>query len=308
MNRNRVINILFWLFVFFLFYVKIAFLPSPRQRTPRSPHCGDIAYVDHMDIVDDGIFHYNPKTWINCQQVYSQYGQDTFLIELFREFEPGVYVDLSAAWPFKRSNTVRLEKCLGWRGVCIDADVFKIKQLCAARSCQVINRCVTAGKKMMYFHSDATTGMNTFTTRDHKHRSGIITEMQCNTLDNILFDDASTRLPTRIDFLSLDVEGNEPGVMLGIQKYQFDVLLMEVNKFQNQENDRIVREFLKSNGYIPMATFPKRHSIIASMSIDDVFDTQQMKETRLSHVADVLFVRRDSRYRVKLAEMVTERV
>ncbi|KAK3281797.1 hypothetical protein CYMTET_10426 [Cymbomonas tetramitiformis] len=120
-----------------------------------------------------------------------------------------VYVDLAAAWPTKISNTFVFDACLGWSGICIEADPAKVPDLVRERGCQLIDTCI---------HSEDGFPVDFASSRD-SGRNGIVSgpsahsvQLNCTTLAKV-FHRASV---TQVEFLSLDVEGSEAVVLQGI--------------------------------------------------------------------------------------------
>jgi hypothetical protein len=72
----------------------------------------------------------------------------------------GVYVDVAAAHPRALSNTFMLDKCYGWKGVCIEADPLRVKLLREQRSCDVIGTCVSEveGEEVDFYTVDKEDG------------------------------------------------------------------------------------------------------------------------------------------------------
>ena len=41
------------------------------------------------------------------------------------EVERGFYIDIGAFHPFKLSNTVFFDQCLGWEGICVEPNPYR---------------------------------------------------------------------------------------------------------------------------------------------------------------------------------------
>jgi hypothetical protein len=76
----------------------------------------------------------------------SQYNQDAWLFHNFFRCMPGpgTYADIGAGQhPRKLSNTWFLDRCLGWKGVCAEADHAAAEALRHNRSCTVVESAVS---------------------------------------------------------------------------------------------------------------------------------------------------------------------
>ena len=56
---------------------------------------------------------------------------------------PGVYVDLATNHPVVISNTFFLDRCLGWKGLCIEPNPVHHSRIRQARSCSLVDKVMT---------------------------------------------------------------------------------------------------------------------------------------------------------------------
>ena len=150
----------------------------------------------------------------------SQYGQDAYMYRnFFLGKTNGFYLDVGANAPKEISNTWFFDKCLGWRGLCVEASSSRASQLREQRSCKVIQTCVWDSNKILQMsNSDP----NSFT--DHLVAGGP-TSVQCRTIDDILAIEGVGH----IDFVSLDIESAEPQALRGmdVRRWAPDVFTVE---------------------------------------------------------------------------------
>eukprot|EP00928_Gymnodinium_smaydae_P037932 TRINITY_DN26272_c0_g1_i1.p1 TRINITY_DN26272_c0_g1~~TRINITY_DN26272_c0_g1_i1.p1 ORF type:complete len:571 (-),score=114.08 TRINITY_DN26272_c0_g1_i1:202-1878(-) len=172
--------------------------------------CDKLAETSRMDIA---------QGWTSPA---AEFSQDWFVLWNFLRGKngsfvgDGIYVDIGANFPFEYSNTVVLDRCLGWRGICVEANPGLRPWLDAYRSCQVITKCV----------ADSDAVERPFYGRD----GGFSFAVNCSTLAGIL-DGAGLR-GRRIDVLSIDVEHGELGVLQGINLSEWDIrtIIIEVGR------------------------------------------------------------------------------
>lgn len=143
----------------------------------------------------------------------SEFGQDWFALSNFLGLgSKGVYVDVGASLPFDYSNTVMLDRCLGWQGVCIEPNPHLSLLLEVYRSCQVYTNCI----------DEAGLQQRPFSDREGK----VEFYADCLPLNAILR--SAGLLKQRIDLMSIDVEHQEMAVLRGLNLDDFDVRVMVI--------------------------------------------------------------------------------
>ena len=158
----------------------------------------------------------------------------------------GFYVESGANAPRAGSNTWFFDRCLGWRGLCIEADVGYIAPLREARSCTVVNQCLSDKPGNLTYVRNGVGGH--IGTADDPASAKRIT-VQCNRLEAILDEYADSQRV--VDFWSLDVEGHERAVLgsADLKRLRVRALLVEDDKISHRELDRDVT----AAGYIKLA-------------------------------------------------------
>lgn len=175
----------------------------------------------------------------------SQFCQDRSLFE--EVFAPalgrrrGTYVDV-ASNHFKRiSNTYFLDRCLGWRGVCVEPNPIYHAGLRANRSCDLIPSCVsdsTAEVELVLPREEWLGGLGGVgggrlmdyvgsRKRAALRQSGVAASHRARC--KLLGEELVRRGLQRIDLLSLDVEGHEDHVLRGVdfKRIHIDHVLCE---------------------------------------------------------------------------------
>jgi hypothetical protein len=156
-----------------------------------------------------------------AEQTLAEFGQDWYLWWNFLKGardpgSPGVYVDVGASLPYDYSNTVMLDQCLGWHGICIEPNPYLVPFLHAYRGCQVLPYCVDA----------ETEHARSFVDRD----GSFAFAADCRPLGEML--EEAGLLHQTIDVLSIDVEHGELRVLQGLPLDRFDVRLVVVEVSQ----------------------------------------------------------------------------
>ena len=198
------------------------------------------------------------------REKYSQWGEDTFIKNFFKNKNKGFYVDIGCIHPIMYSNTCLLHNN-GWSGVNIDLnqtsiDLFKIARpndynICSAISNQV-EECdlyfdhnfspVNTLEKKFYESSDKKKAFKKLVKR----------RITTQTFDLIIKNISD--LP-KINFLNIDCEGYDFTALesFNIKKYMPDLVCMETHDAKGvavSEYEKILNLF-KINNYVLIERF-----------------------------------------------------
>lgn len=182
----------------------------------------------------------------------SQFFQDYYLYT--RHFSKlkrrGVYLDVAANDPIHLSNSFFMDTCLGWDGLCVEANPDYIHKLRAYRSCRILPTCVgdRHGQKVKFVLGGGSGGIQA--TNKHMEqwkkegREHPTIELECTTIARTL----ERMGVAKVDYLSLDVEGHEMQVLRGIDwdKVRINVMTIEVSP----KSVTVIEEFLSGKGYV----------------------------------------------------------
>lgn len=127
------------------------------------------------------------------------------------------------------SNTWMIEKCLGWRGLLIEASpksFMKLRQ--SGRTATKVHSavCEDTGSIVLNDRGTENSGdLKTITTTRRKTalRTNATVNVPCKPLSTIM---AQSGFP-KVDFFSLDVEGSELNVLRNVNASSFSVVLLE---------------------------------------------------------------------------------
>lgn len=231
--------------------------------------------------------------WKPRQRWYSQFGQDRWAAsdqclekklrdsiscttltkhEVFKT--GGYFVELGSHDGITNSNTKALEDRFSWNGVCIEPDPLNFRLLSYNRPhCTKRNVLVgsSTGSRVSFVSGGllsgifggmgGATGIHGVRTTGQPKRGTFLT-MTAVTLTDVL-DDVDA--PHFIDYLSLDVEGNEHAVLTGLDhsKYKFGRITVEHN-FQEGARKQ-VHQILSQHGYIRVETGSPQNCSISDM-------------------------------------------
>ncbi len=183
---------------------------------------------------------------------YSQFAEDVSIIRHFPKRYKGVFVDVGCFHPVKYNNTYRLYK-KGWRGVNIDIDEIKIAGFKIRRPKDVNIACAVSDRpgELNYWSN----GFYSLTiTLDEAFAAGkpgyIAKKVQADTLNNIL--GRTKYRDSRIDFLTIDVEGHDYQVLqsFDLEKYAPRLIAVETHQVTLEAvMQEAVYQYLTGAGY-----------------------------------------------------------
>lgn len=201
----------------------------------------------------------------------SQIGQDIWVHSVLGNKSNGYFIELGACDGLYYSNTLFFERNLNWNGICIEPNNNYMEELKKNRKCNISNDLVYSheGEKVNFALCEATSGIiddniGPFTKKD------TYVLKTTNTLENIL---SKYNAPKIIDYLSLDVEGQEYNILstFPFDKYKFRCITVEHNApHVGIKPQMLIREILEKNGY----TFVKGNDDVNNWAhgpIDDFY-------------------------------------
>ncbi len=203
--------------------------------------------------------YYRPKIFFP-KKSYSSYGEDKVIVEYFKNKKKGIYVDVGCYHPLVGSNTYLLYK-KNWKGVNIDVNQLSIDLFNRARKDdENINIAISNTKKSLkLFFRREINMLNTVNKKYaqmHFKKGFNEKEVKADTLDSIL---KRTRYKLKqIDFLNLDVEGNELNVLksLNFKKYNPKLICVEIHNYTSKSNNNLKNnltyKFLLKKKYKPI--------------------------------------------------------
>jgi FkbM family methyltransferase len=167
----------------------------------------------------------------------------------------GSFVELGALDGVTGSNTIIFERCLGWRGLLIEANPSNFNQLAVSkrRSVKLHSAvCNHSGTVLMTEQGgpisgqpDAIQNSSLAQLRTLKrYNMSRVVEVPCHPLPSLM---AKTNMTLPTTFLSLDVEGAEVQVLRTIDPLAFKVIMVEVDNLDAQQR-KLVHEMLLGGG------------------------------------------------------------
>jgi FkbM family methyltransferase len=195
-------------------------------------------------------------------QSFSGEGEDMILRKIFYKKQKGFYVDIGAYHPKKSSNTYYFYK-KGWSGINIDAMPGSMKIFNQLRPRDINIECpIGNDDELIRYYEFEDKALNGFESEKLKSKDQSkpqnlikkIHELRSKSLNSIL--NSNLKKDQHIDFMTVDVEGNEMSILEGFDfvKYAPAIILVEIWNYE-MSHDFInsVDSLLKNEGYFPMA-------------------------------------------------------
>jgi FkbM family methyltransferase len=161
---------------------------------------------------------------------------------------PPYFVEIGANDGIYLSNTYTLERNFGWRGLLSEASPTLIQQLRKNRNnCAIDERAVTRWSDLelpfMTTQNSEYSALKGSSVHREQFRNAVEVSVISVNLTDLLIEQ---KTPSVIDFLSIDTEGNEYEILLGLDfgKFTFNFISVESSKDSDQ-----ISQCLASNGY-----------------------------------------------------------
>ena len=202
--------------------------------------------------------YYRPKIFLP-KSSYSMFGEDVFIEKFFKKRPKGFYVDVGCYHPLDGNNTYLLYK-KGWHGMNIDLNETSIDLFNKARKNDVNLRIAVSNKfkKIKFFYRKNINMLNTINKKfaSSSFRKGFKTSyVQADTLNSVL--GKSKYKNKKIEFLNLDIEGNEINALksLNFKKYSPKLICVEIHNYSSSSSKSVnlksnpIYKFLLKKGY-----------------------------------------------------------
>ena len=185
------------------------------------------------------------KNRIKSRRPNSRWGVDLILNDVFKNKKNGFYIDIGCHHPMINNHTYLFYK-KNWTGINIDLDFNSIDMFNFFRPKDINIQCALSNiedeTEFFFYHNRAV--KNTI-SKEFGHDAVTVKKIKTNTLNNIINDENLNN--QIIDFVSIDVEGNELNVLKGfdLKKFKPKIILLEyiqhnVKEFYQKDINSII--------------------------------------------------------------------
>lgn len=199
-------------------------------------------------------------------QFYSQAGQDRIVDAMLGHKTDGVFVDVGGYDGVTGSNSLFFEMFRGWNGILVEPAPTQLRKAEAVRRCPCLGYAV-AGEAGTLEFMEVTKGFTQMSgfldsyepdllmrVRGDKRHEEVVHTLKTKTLNSILAEQNITQ----VDFLSLDVEGGEMGIL---QNFDFKAVDVNIWTIENNTQDTAIPELMRDNGF----------DLVEFAGVDDIF-------------------------------------
>ena len=188
---------------------------------------------------------------------YSQFNEDSFLKEYFKNKKKGFFIDIGCHHPFKANNTFLLYKS-GWSGINIDLNKISIDLFDIVKP-RDINICAAISNKegiIEYYLPNNNPLSSEITT--NKNFSKILKNIHGNKYQtfktkSITWQSIEKQYNTlleSVDILKIDIEGSDLEVLetIDLNKLNPELLMIEASTLDVSERNKVI-SYLKFKNY-----------------------------------------------------------
>ena len=191
------------------------------------------------------------------RDTYSQFKEDLFINQYFKNIENGFFVDIGCFHPIKYSNTARLYN-KGWSGLNIDInqtsiDLFNMIRKRDQNYCAAISN---ENNDVIYYidhHFSPINSINKkfFDTNSKNFSDENYTKKEIKTYRFLDFIKKNKIILKNIDFLNIDAESHDFEILQGFDFKKINIQLICIEMFddKNKVNEFKFKNYLKKFNY-----------------------------------------------------------
>jgi FkbM family methyltransferase len=240
--------------------------PAFSDQTPPGPELGRLYTV--IEQKREGLRAVEGREGILAEErLYSKFDEELIIRDFFGDRRGGFFLDVGCAWAIRSSNTYYLEKHLGWKGIGIDALAEYGPSWARERPrSRFFSYLVTdqSGVVETFFKSPNPGLSSTSKSMASGKIFGEVLEPEVVRIETITLDDLLDREGvTKIDLLSMDIEGHEPFALAGfdIERFQPELAVVERKVVEVKDGADDVQRYFERHGYRLLEKYDRFDSV-----------------------------------------------
>lgn len=204
---------------------------------------------------------------------FGEFGEDIFINRFFKNINNGFYVDVGCYHPHKGSLTNLLYK-RGWSGMNIDISKTSIDLFNLIRKKDINLNCAISNfiGETNFYENSLINQQNSLIKNNNNQSEK---KISCFTLDKIL----EKHKINNLDYLNVDVEGNELNVIKSINFKKYKPLLISI-----ESNDIILEDYLKDDTFNHLVD--NEYVFINKIGVTNIFVHKTYK-TKISELISI---------------------
>ena len=198
---------------------------------------------------------------------HSQIGQDIMVMAITDGKHAGYFVEFGVMDGVGFSNTLMLERDLGWQGIVCEPGRIFHKNLLSNRNCAIDLRAVshTSGQSLIFKETQTELGLSGLvdffdenechTSRRHAS-AGKTYSVETVSLNDLLTEHQA---PDRIDYMSMDTEGSEYAILqsFDFDKHRVSIFSIEHNYLEPRREQ--IKNMMLAHGYHQISPELSKH-------------------------------------------------
>ncbi len=186
-------------------------------------------------------------------QCHSHIGQDLWVAETLQFRRDAYFLEFGAFDGVTASNTLALERDLGWSGIVVEANPTYYPSVCKNRKCITMNAALwgTSRQSLEMVDAHGLSSLKQYMNVDNNQSKREEIALRHFNIDSLNPTELLRRFnaPQRIEYLSLDVEGCEYDVITAIDFAYYQIAMITAEHSEVPERKELMRSFLMPLGY-----------------------------------------------------------
>jgi FkbM family methyltransferase len=204
-----------------------------------------------------------PRIRQMVQFSHSQLLQDILALILLDELQGGYFLEVGVGDGVYLSNTYCLEKKFGWSGLLLEPNRNFHASIAENRTAKLVRKAAFSKDGLnIDFEATAVGEYSRLAVGSYPKSSQAVAnvyEVETITLSKVLEDFSA---PPIIDYVSIDTEGSEYEILLGLDLNRWMVKIFSIEHNYNRVKSKQIRDLLTRHGYRPVLSDVMKYDVV----------------------------------------------